>query len=149
MRSNSNLHFSGMILSEEKKLQLEAECRFSASRSSGPGGQNVNKVNTRVELRFSVSDSQILDEDQKNTVLKKLKNRINWESELYLASESERTQLRNKTQVTALFFELLEKALTPARKRYKTKPTLASRVKRKESKKQLSEKKSRRKPPHI
>jgi len=138
-----------MQFSEEQKKQLEAECRFSASRSSGPGGQNVNKVNTRVELHFSVVDSRVLSDDQKFLINKKLKNRINLEGELFLASETERSQLRNRTKVTALFFELIEKALTPAKKRLKTKPTVASRVKRMESKKQLSEKKSMRKTPRL
>lgn len=138
-----------MQLSEEIKKQLEAECSFSASRSSGPGGQNVNKVNTRVELRFSVEHSQVLSDDEKNLLFKKLKNRINSEGELILASESERSQLRNRAKVTALFYELVEKALTPPKKRFKTKPTLASRIKRVESKKQHSEKKNMRKRPEM
>lgn len=138
-----------MTLSAETSKQLESECKFTASRSSGPGGQNVNKVNTRVELRFSVTDSNVLSEEQKGLIGKKLKNRINSEGELVLTSESERSQLRNRIQVTSLFFELLEKALTPPKKRLKTKPSAASRLKRLESKKQLSEKKSRRKPPGI
>lgn len=138
-----------MQLSEEIKKQLEAECSFSASRSSGPGGQNVNKVNTRVELRFSVEHSQIFSDDEKNLLFKKLKNRINSEGELILASEVERSQLRNRAKVTALFYELVEKVLTPPKKRFKTKPTLASRIKRVESKKQHSEKKNMRKRPEM
>jgi len=136
-----------MNFSVEKKKQLEAECNFSASRSSGPGGQNVNKVNTRVELRFSIIDSKILSEEQKNILTKKFKNRINSEGELILTSEAERSQLRNRIKVTSLFFELIGKALTPAKKRIKTKPTAASRIKRLESKKQQSEKKNMRKTP--
>jgi len=73
-------------LSEEIRKQLEAECRFSASRSSGPGGQNVNKVNTRVELRFPINDSGVLSDRQKSILLAKLKNRINLEGELILFS---------------------------------------------------------------
>ncbi|HPF51274.1 MAG TPA: alternative ribosome rescue aminoacyl-tRNA hydrolase ArfB [Draconibacterium sp.] len=136
-----------MKFSEEIRKQLETECSFSASRSSGPGGQNVNKVNTRVELRFSIVGSKVLSEEQKNILIRKFKNRINSEGELILTSEVERSQLRNRIKVTSLFFELIEKALTPAKKRFKTKPTTASRIKRMESKKQLSEKKNRRKPP--
>jgi ribosome-associated protein len=138
-----------MLLSEEQKRALEAECIFSASRSSGPGGQNVNKVNTKVELRFVVNESKVLSEEQKVILHNKLKNRVNTEGELVLASESERTQLRNRLKVTLLFFDLLEKALTPAKKRLKTKPTLASRLKRRESKQIRSEKKNLRKPPLI
>ncbi|MFV0593810.1 MAG: alternative ribosome rescue aminoacyl-tRNA hydrolase ArfB [Draconibacterium sp.] len=138
-----------MRLSEEIKKQLETECTFSASRSSGPGGQNVNKVNTKVELRFSVELSQVFSDDEKSILFKKLKNRINSEGELILASDAERSQLRNRIKVTVLFFDLIEKALTPPKKRFKTKPTLVSRLKRVESKKQHSEKKSRRKPPEM
>ncbi len=138
-----------MHLSEEIKKQLEAECTFSASRSSGPGGQNVNKVNTRVELRFSVDNSQVLSDEEKSILFRKLKNRINSEGELILTSEVERSQLRNRIKVITLFFELIEKALTPPKKRFKTKPTLASRKKRVESKKQHSEKKNMRKRPEF
>lgn len=138
-----------MRLAEEQKQQLEAECTFSANRSSGPGGQNVNKVNTRVELRFSVNDSQFFSEDQKTILSQKLKNRINSEGELILASESERSQLRNREKVTERFFLLLETALAPVKNRRKTKPTAASRLKRLESKKLRSEKKSLRKPPRL
>lgn len=134
-----------MRLSEEQKLQLENEAKFSASRSSGPGGQNVNKVNTRVELRFSIHDSTVFRDDQKTTLLQKLKNRINSEGELLLSSESERSQWRNKEKTKTLFFQLIEAALTPPKKRIKTKPTIASRKKRLENKKQLAEKKARRK----
>lgn len=138
-----------MLLSEEQKQQLEAECKFSASRSSGPGGQNVNKVNTRMELRFSIILTQLFPEEQKIILFNKLKNRINSEGELILASESERSQLRNRGKVLALFFQLIEKALTPAKKRLKTKPTAASRIKRMESKKLQSEKKNRRRSPET
>ncbi len=138
-----------MRLSEEIKQQLTAECKFTATRSSGPGGQNVNKVNTRVELRFSITNSNVLTEEQKIVLLKKLQNRINIEGELILASETERSQLRNRQKVTELFFELIEKALTPRKRRRKTKPTASSRVKRLKKKKELSEKKERRKPPTI
>ena len=138
-----------MHLSEEIKQQLETECKFSASRSSGPGGQNVNKVNTKVELRFSIPDSQLFSEKEKNLLFRKLKNRINTEGELVLVSESERSQLRNRTKVTTLFFELIEKALKPAKKRIKTKPTASSRLKRLEGKKQLSKKKQSRQRPEL
>ena len=136
-----------MVLSEEVKEQLRSELNYTASRSSGPGGQNVNKVNTRVELRFAVLDSQILSFGQKKIMLQKLGSRINQNNELIMVSEAERSQLRNKERVTQLFFELLEKALTPEKKRIKTKPTLASINKRLERKKNRSLKKQLRKPP--
>ncbi|MFW5832312.1 MAG: alternative ribosome rescue aminoacyl-tRNA hydrolase ArfB [Prolixibacteraceae bacterium] len=138
-----------MKLSEIQKEKLDKELKYSATKSGGPGGQNVNKVNTSVELRFNVPDSAILDENQKQTVLHKLQNRINTEGDLILVSRSARSQWQNKMKVTEKFFELLEKALTPAKKRKKTKPTAASLKKRLENKKKKSQKKELRKPPEV
>ena len=136
-----------MRLPDDIKKQLENECVFSTSRSSGPGGQNVNKVNTKVELRFAVSNSAALSEGEKSRILLKLGNRINSEGELLLTSSSERTQLGNKKQVIERFFMLIEKALTILPKRMKTKPTTASKLKRLYGKKVNSLKKQFRKPP--
>ena len=138
-----------MHFTEEQKHHLEAECNFSASRSSGPGGQNVNKVNTRVELRFSITHSNVLTEEQKKVLLNKLQNRINSEGVLILASEMVRSQLRNRQKVTELFFNLIEKALSTRKRRRKTEPTASSRLKRLKKKKEISEKKERRKPPEL
>jgi ribosome-associated protein len=138
-----------MILPDSIKEQLLTEVQFSASRSGGPGGQNVNKVNTKIELRFPVQESEVLDENQKQLILLKLKNRINNENELLITSSTERSQWRNKEKATHKFFELIEKALTKPRKRKKTKPTAASRLKRIENKKKLGQKKQLRKPPET
>jgi len=110
-----------MKLSQPQKEQLINEVTFSASRGGGPGGQNVNKVSTKVELRFDVNDSETLTETQKQRILSKLKNRITTDGELVLTSSVERTQWRNKEKVTQKFFELVEQALTPPKKRIKTK----------------------------
>ena len=136
-----------MFISEDRKKRLETEFVLSASKSSGPGGQNVNKVNTRVELRFSVNKSGTLLDEEKHKIHIKLKNRINSEGELILVEQSERSQWRNRQKVTAKFFELLEAALTPVKRRIKTSPTKASRVKRLENKKKMSIKKQLRKSP--
>ena len=136
-----------MVLSDSIKDQLLTEVQFSASRSGGPGGQNVNKVNTKIELRFPVQESAVLDETQKQLIFSKLKNRINNEGELLLTSSAERSQWRNKEKATQKFFEFIEKALTKPRKRKKTQPTIASRLKRLENKKQHGQKKTLRKPP--
>jgi ribosome-associated protein len=136
-----------MKLSEELKKQLETEIVLSATRSSGPGGQNVNKVNTQVELRFSVKNSNLFSEDEKDHIFLKLKNRINSEGELILTSQSARTQLDNKENVVEKFYESIEKALTVQKKRLKSNPTMASRVKRLETKRNQSQKKQLRKPP--
>lgn len=136
-----------MHLSHSIREYLLSEVTFSASRGGGPGGQNVNKVSTKMELRFPVNDSETLTENQKQRLLSKLKNRITTSGDLVLTSHSERTQWRNKEKVIHKFFELIEKALTPPKKRIKTKPTTASRIKRIENKKKQGQKKQLRKPP--
>ncbi len=136
-----------MKLDDVLKKQLEQEIIYSATRSSGPGGQNVNKVNTQVELRFSVKNSGLFSGEEKDRIFLKLKNRINTEGELIITSQSGRTQLDNKEKAREKFFELLEKALTVRKKRIKSTPTLASRLKRLESKKNQAQKKLLRKPP--
>jgi ribosome-associated protein len=138
-----------MVFSEEIKKKLENECIFSASRSSGPGGQNVNKVNTRIELRFSITSSEIFSEEEKDKIRAKLKNRINSGDELVLFSEAKRSQLGNKILVTEKFFALVEKSLTIQKKRVKTSPSASSKAKRLESKKIEAKKKLLRKPPEF
>jgi ribosome-associated protein len=124
---------------------FSGEMQFSASRSSGAGGQNVNKVNTKVELRFNVMNSQLLNESEKQIITEKLANQINQEGELLLVSQTERSQLKNKEEVILRFYALLTKALTPRKKRRPTKPTKASKEKRLERKRNQSEKKANRK----
>jgi ribosome-associated protein len=119
---------------ELKTRHLENEFIFSTSRSSGPGGQNVNKVSTKVELRFSLLLTTGFSEEEKEIIFKKLKNKINKENEIVIVSQSERTQLMNKTAVTEKFYNLVSKALTIPIKRRSTKPTLISRLKRLDSK---------------
>ena len=127
------------------KELLLSELNFKAVRSSGSGGQNVNKVSTKVELRFDIEHSEFLTNDEKERIGKKLKNRISNEGILIITSDAERTQLRNKNKVIELFFDLLEKALKKPKKRKKTKPTRASKEKRLKEKKEQSEKKQFRK----
>ena len=124
-----------------------SEFTFSASRSGGPGGQNVNKVSSKIELRFNISESALLSDDEKETILKKLENRINNESELILVCQTERSQLANKEKVIEKFYALISKALAVQKKRKPTKPTKTSKEKRLEGKKINAEKKSSRK--HI
>lgn len=124
---------------------FSSEFKFSTSRSGGPGGQNVNKVSTKVELRFNVAQSVLLLPEEKIFILKKLENKINKDGELVLVSQSERSQLANKEKVIEKFYFLIVKALTPRKKRKPTKQTKASKEKRLQTKKINSEKKSRRK----
>lgn len=127
-----------------KELLLN-ELTFKAVRSSGSGGQNVNKVSTKVELRFDIENSEFLTKEEKKRIAKKLKNRISNEGILIITSDTERTQLRNKNNAIEIFFELLEEALKKPKKRKKTKPTQASKEKRLKEKKIQSEKKQFRK----
>jgi ribosome-associated protein len=122
-----------------------AEFQFSASRSSGPGGQNVNKVNTRVELRFNIMNSPSLNDEEKALVSTVLKNKMNSEGYLLIVSQSERTQLQNKKKAEETFYRLMARALTRKIERKPTKPTAASKIKRFEQKKKRSLVKSLRK----
>ena len=112
----------------------DAEFIFSTSRSSGPGGQNVNKVSTKVELRFNLVLTSLFSEKEKEMIFKKLKNKINKEGELILISQAKRSQLLNKTTVMEKFFILVSRALTEPVRRRSTRPTLTSKIKRLEGK---------------
>jgi ribosome-associated protein len=131
-----------MLTRDIRERDFDKEWIFTASRSSGPGGQNVNKVSTRMELRFHVDASQLLSEEEKSKVSEVLRRYINKDGVLILVSQTERSQYRNKEKAIDRFYRLVEKALTPVKKRKTTRPTVASRRRRTENKKLLSEKKS-------
>jgi len=124
---------------------FEPEFEFLTSRSSGPGGQNVNKVNTKVELRFHIYNSENLNEEEKITISEKLKNKINTEGFLVITCQTERSQLRNKELVIEKFYQILEKALHKPKKRRATKVPKSVKEKRLKTKKITSERKSSRK----
>ena len=121
------------------------EIRFKASRSSGPGGQNVNKVSTRISLVFDIGKSKYLSKNQKEILFEKLSSRINLKDELSLHCEETPSQAKNKEIVTKRFVVLIREALKPIKKRISTKPSKASKERRITAKKQLGEKKSLRK----
>lgn len=123
---------------------FSSELIFSFSRSSGPGGQNVNKVSTKAELRFHILNSALLSQDEKTLVLNKLAKRINRAGELVLVSQSERTQLKNKEVVIEKFYSLLRRALAPRKKRKPTRPSEATREKRLEDKRIKAQQKEQR-----
>ena len=133
-----------MTLPELLKQDFSTEFQFQASRSGGAGGQNVNKVSTKVELRLNILTSTLLDSSQKELIQKKCKNQINSEGELIIVSQEERTQLRNKNTTIRKFKELLIKALTIPKKRIKVTPTAGMIAKRLKNKKMASDKKSNR-----
>ena len=118
-----------------RKRDLEKEFIFSASRSGGPGGQNVNKVSSKIELRFNILLTTAFSEDEKLLIFRKLKNKINKEGEFIVVSQVERSQLLNKEVVVDKFYDLISKALTIPKKRKPTKPSKASKQKRLEEKK--------------
>jgi len=125
---------------------LNKEVKYRTSRSSGAGGQNVNKVSTKVELIFDVNGSAVLSEEQKMIIHEKLKNRISNEGLLILHCDETRSQLKNKEIVLNRFIVLIEDALKPEKERKPTKPTKSSVEKRLYNKKKKSDKKDLRKP---
>lgn len=110
------------------------EFQFLTSRSSGPGGQNVNKVNSKVEVRFDVQNSILLNDEQKEIILQKLYGKINSEGFLCVVSQKDRSQLLNKEDAIRKLYLLIEKALKPIKPRKKTRPTKSSVEKRLTSK---------------
>src|SRR5687768_10783608 len=104
------------MYSLETTPEIVDEFVFSASRSGGAGGQNVNKVSTKVELRFHIQDSKVLSEDDKILLTEKLSNKINNEGYLILTSQEERSQLGNKERVVKKFFLLVNSNLVRRKK---------------------------------
>ncbi len=125
---------------------LKKEVRYRTSRSSGAGGQHVNKVSTKVELIFDVENSETLTEEQQAIIRVKLKNRISKEGLLLLQCDETRSQVKNKEIVCNRFINLIEEALKPEKERKPTVPTKTSVEKRLKDKKKKSGKKELRKP---
>ena len=121
------------------------ELTYKTSRSSGAGGQNVNKVETAVTVMWNPSKTEYFSIDEVELILLKLKNRINLEGILQLTVSESRTQLQNKKIATEKIIELVNKALIKPKTRKPTKPSKRQVEKRIQTKKQLSEKKENRK----
>jgi ribosome-associated protein len=113
----------------------EKELSFSFARSGGPGGQNVNKVSTRVELRFDIGASRTLDAGQKSVLFAALGPRAVTGGILRVRSDASRSQWKNRQDAVRKFARLLSQALEPVKKRAPSRPTRASRADRLESKK--------------
>jgi len=131
-------------MTDVRERYFESELQFQASRSGGAGGQNVNKVATKVELRFHVQQSELLTEEEKALVQEKLANRISNEGYLQVVCQTERSQLKNKELCISRFHELLRQALTRQKRRTATRPSRASVRQRLESKKRQAQKKANR-----
>lgn len=121
------------------------ELSFKTSRSSGAGGQNVNKVETSVTVLWFIEGSEFFTESQKELIQTKLKNRINADGYLFLTVSESRTQLMNKNKAIEKIIELVNKALIVPKKRVATKPSKGQKQKRLDTKKKISEKKENRK----
>ncbi|MDP9961158.1 alternative ribosome rescue aminoacyl-tRNA hydrolase ArfB [Chryseobacterium lathyri] len=121
------------------------ELSFKTSRSSGAGGQNVNKVETSVTVLWLVAGSEFFNDYQKELIQTKLKNRINAEGYLFLTVSESRTQLMNKNKAIEKIIEIVDKALIVPKKRLATKPSKGQKQKRLDTKKKISEKKENRK----
>lgn len=131
-----------------KHLEIaNSEVQFTASRSSGPGGQNVNKVNTRVTLHFSLWSSNCLTPGQKLKIASRLKTRITKDGILYLHAQGTRSQSANKAVLLERFVELLASALRPVKARKATHVPHGAIQRRLTQKKQRSGLKQVRKKP--
>jgi ribosome-associated protein len=120
------------------------EITYQTSRASGPGGQNVNKVESRVELRWNLPTSQVLSDVQKQLILEKLANQLTATGDLLVVAQDDRSQLRNKEIALARFRELLQKSLRRPKPRRATRPSAGAVRQRLEGKKRQSDKKANR-----
>jgi len=137
------------MLDSELEREIIEKMRIRFTLAGGPGGQNVNKVNTRVTGHLKISDLDCLTDEQKERVQEKLAHRINTEGELYLAVHRHRTQGANRRELLAGAAALIREALVRTPPRHRTRPSRASRERRLEAKKRLGERKKNRRRPDF
>ncbi len=126
-----------------------SELSFQFSRSGGPGGQNVNKVNTRVQLRWNVDETAALDDEVRQRVHSLHRRRINGDGELLITSQRYRDQPRNIDDCIEKLRELIAAAAVKPSRRRATKPTKGSQRRRLQGKKEHSQRKESRRPPKL
>ena len=131
------------------KIIPEEELIIEFARSGGPGGQNVNKVESKATIRWNVNISPIYSNEEKERIHNLLSNRINKSGELVVSSEEERSQHQNRERATARLQEMVAGAIIPPKIRKKTKPSRAARERRLEEKHHQSKKKASRRTPKI
>jgi ribosome-associated protein len=131
------------------KETIYKELHFKAVRSSGAGGQHVNKVSSKVELYFDLALSESFTEKEKQLLLKNLSNRINKEGVLKIYSSESRSQHTNKEKVVKRLFKMIEKGLIVPKKRRPTKMSRAQKIKRLDNKTKHATKKILRKKPTL
>lgn len=129
-----------MLTEQQVSEILKKELQYQTSRSGGKGGQNVNKVETKVTIDFDVQSSVVLTEKQKDLILKKYPAFVN-DTVIQLSGNKYRTQLENKEEAKEKLIALLNKLLKPVKKRIATKPGKAAKEKKLKSKKRTGEKK--------
>jgi len=125
------------------------ELKFKAVKSSGAGGQHVNKVSTKVELIFDLQNSSEFSKEEKELLLQKLKNKLTKENSLLLSCDESRSQHKNKELVIKRFLKLIENSLKVPKKRKATKPSKSSIEKRIDKKKKQAYKKAFRRKPEL
>lgn len=130
-----------VLVNDIKNIDFSPEWKFTSSRSGGKGGQNVNKLSTKVELHFNYLESVLLNDEQKQLITAKLASFINKEGILKIVCQEERSQLLNKKAAIRKFYLLLERAFRKRKKRIPSSPGKSSKEKRLKRKKIHSQKK--------
>ena len=128
-----------------KARDFSSEFLIKATRSSGKGGQNVNKVSTKIELVFSLTDSALLTDKEKGLLTEKWKNRLSADGTIRIVCQEDRSQLKNKEIAIKKFYDLLKKSLQKPKKRIAVEPSKAEIEERLKSKKMVAKKKELRK----
>ncbi len=131
-------------MDDQQKSVPESEINEQSSRSSGAGGQNVNKRSTKSEVRWNVENTAAFTNEEKEKIKSALGNRINKEGDLIVTSQEERSWLQNKERAIERLNNLVRTTLIPEKERKATKPTLGSKERRLETKKRQGEKKKSR-----